>query len=139
MKENRQPLFRAAVTLVLALVLAACAATTPKQPAVEERAQARWDAHLAGDLGAVYEYLSPARRTSISSLAYQRSLLRRQIGYTSAEVLGSDCLEDSCKIQILIGIKVNRPVPGVDVYEGEQEIEENWIRSEGNWWYVPKK
>ena len=137
-RKTPRPL--AAIVLLLAsLVLAACAGSQPKTPDVEARAQAKWDAHIAGDLGAVYEFLSPARKSSINSLAYQRSLLRRQIGYTGAEVVGSDCLEDSCKVTILIDIKVVRPVPGMDVYEGSQEITENWVRTDGEWWFVPEK
>jgi len=30
-------------------------------------------------------------------------------------------------------------LPGVPRYDGTQEVDEQWVKSEGEWWYVPEK
>jgi hypothetical protein len=36
------------------------------------------------------------------------------------------------------GFKVDKPVPGMDGFEGSQTVEETWIKTDGQWWFVPK-
>lgn len=127
------------LALACALVMVACATVEPPISDVEERSRARWDAYLAGDFATVYGYLSPAMRSSVSSVQYQRSLLLKKVRYQSTEVLGSDCSGDVCKVSILLNFVVNQPVPGMAKYEGKQKIEENWVRTDGEWWFVPEK
>jgi hypothetical protein len=61
--------------LIAATLLSACAtgggvaADAPadvKRAAVADRAKARWDRLIAGDLAGAYEYLSPASRATLS-------------------------------------------------------------------------
>ncbi len=32
-----------------------------------------------------------------------------------------------------------KPVPGVPRYEATQTVEEDWVRVDGQWWFLPKK
>ena len=121
------------------LWLSACATTVPTEELIEERAMARWDALLSGDIAAAYEYLSPGYRSSVSSLKYQRSILLRQVQWTGAKYIDSECAEKTCKVRISVGYRVVGAVPGVKVFEGAKGIEESWVMADGLWYYVPKE
>jgi hypothetical protein len=126
--------------LVFCLVLfSACATTGPEAPtgSISERVMARWNALLSGDLPAAYEFLSPAVRTSVSSLQYQRSVVAKQVRWTGADYIGESCEETVCKVQISIDYAVYGALPGVRSFEDTQVIEESWIYTDGDWYFVP--
>ncbi|MCW8925429.1 MAG: hypothetical protein OQJ84_04155, partial [Xanthomonadales bacterium] len=100
---------------------------------------ARWDALLSGDLAAAYEYLSPGYRSSVSLLQYQRLILLKKVKWTSAEYIESDCEENSCNVKIMLGFTVYGALPGMRTFTDTQDIEESWVRVEGQWYYVPPK
>jgi len=120
-------------------LLTSCASTPSKTPSIQQRAQARWDALLAGDLSAAYGYLSPGTRSSIGSLQYQRSILLKKVHWTAARVLGSDCEETTCKVSISLDYTVYAAVPGVKSFSGSQTVEESWVLVDGLWYLVPKR
>lgn len=117
------------------LVLSAC----EKSESIEQRATARWNVLLSGDMTAAYEYLSPGYRSSVSLEQYQRSLLTRQVGWNSADYIESECVEDSCKVKISIDYSVRGALPGVKEFKGVQKVEESWVRVNGVWYLVPEK
>jgi hypothetical protein len=126
------------VSLLLGvLVLSACAGTGQSNN-IDARAQARWDTLLSGDLAGAYEYLSPGQRSAISSLDYQRDLLMTPVRWTGAVVGGSECSEDACTVQVDLDFMVVGALPGIRKFESSKVITENWIRVNGQWWYVPK-
>lgn len=129
------------VLLASLLVLASCATTggDSSEDRLRERATARWEALLGGDLAGAYEYLSPGFRSSVSSLQYQRSLLLKRVAWKSAEYVGSECQEDACKVSILLGYAVYGALPGVKSFEDEDTIEESWIFTGGQWYFVPNE
>lgn len=140
---SRARLTRAAFRMLLptvgALALAACAATGPKTHPVVERAQSRWTALLAGDLETAYGYYSPGYRSSTSIVDFGMAMRARRVSYTSAVYKEHSCEETRCTVSFDVGFKVNRPVPGLDVWTSQQVIEDTWIRTDGEWWYLPEK
>jgi len=122
------------------LLLSACAAATvDKKNQIEDRAMGRWDALLTGDFAGAYEYLTPGTRSSISLMQYQRSILRKQVKWTSAKYNKSECEETTCKVTISLGFTVYGALPGVRSFEGTQDISESWVLLDGNWYYVPEQ
>ena len=121
------------------MLLSACATSTSVSPEsqVEERATARWEALFSGDLAGAYEYLTPAYRTSVSSLSYQRSVLLKPVAWTSAKYVESACEESLCKVKFNVGFTVSGALPGVKSYKGTQIIEESWVLIDGQWYFVP--
>ena len=124
------------------LLFSACATTEnaaieSKKSGIEERVMGRWDAYLNGDLSGTYEYLSPAVRSSVSSLQYQRSLLAKKVVWTSADYIESECEETVCNVRILLGFTVYGALPGVSSFKDTQEIDESWVLVDGNWYFVP--
>jgi hypothetical protein len=127
------------VAASLILLLTACATTGDVEQSVSERAMARWDALITGDHSAAYGYLSPAYRSSVSSVQYQRQILLQKVRWTGAELIDSNCLESTCKVRISLDFSLIGALPGVRRYNGSQEIEESWVKTDGQWWYVPEK
>ena len=122
----------------IAAALAACAAQ-PETRAIEpkraesvvvERAQARWNALVAGKLSEAYQFYSPASREAFSYEDFIRSI---RLGFwKSAQVEKAVCeSEDACVADVYIEYS----------YKGSMirtAISEAWIRKDGTWWYVLK-
>jgi hypothetical protein len=121
------------------LLLSACAGNVSKESQIEERATARWDALLSNDVATAYEYLSPGYRSSVSLNQYQRSLLLRQVSWTTASYKGSECTEVSCKVKISLDYVVRGAIPGVKEFKGTQNVAESWVSVGGVWYLVPDK
>ena len=104
---------------------------------VEARAQARWDALGEGDSQAAYQYLSPGYRSSVSEDTYRLRLLNQRVRWTGGEVTGSDCSETACTVNVAVTYEIAQPFDGVDEMSSTRKTVENWVRSEGRWWYLP--
>jgi len=129
--------FRCLGMLVGLLLLSACAGTEPKASSIEERSTAYWDKLFSGDLAGAYEFLSPGYRSSVSSMDYQRSILTKQVQWTSAKYIESDCSEATCAVWISLGYMVSGAIPGVKSFTGTEKVEESWIKVDGMWYLVP--
>jgi hypothetical protein len=131
---------RTAALMSVLSVLTACATTAPRsQEALVERAQARWDAILARDFDAAYALYSPGYRSATSRTDFEIELRSRRINWTSAAYREHSCDGEVCMVTFDIEYTAPRPVPGLDRWEGKSESEDTWIRSSGEWWYVPPK
>lgn len=122
------------------LALSACA-TTPAgdDKRVVDRAQARWDAITGNELEEAYEYYSPGYRSTTSLIDFATGVRLRKVTYTSAEYLDHQCEQSRCTVRFTVGFRVIAPVPGMTRYDGKQVIEDTWIRTSGEWWYLPDK
>lgn len=120
-------------------LLSACATTMQTENTLEERAMARWDALLSGDVEAAYEFLSPGYRSSVSLLQYHRSLLLSKVKWTGAKYIEGDCEETICNVSILLDFTIYGALPGVKSMDSKQTIEESWLLVKGSWYLVPKK
>jgi hypothetical protein len=127
---------RAAVA-ILALLMAACASPTKSASSVEARAQARWDALLARDYDTAYSLYSPGYRSAQSRVDFELAIRSRRIAWTAADVQESHCEEDACTVVTNVGYRIGSPVPGVPKWESEHRLEERWVRTKGQWWFVP--
>jgi hypothetical protein len=120
------------------LLLSACATTDkPKAASVEERATTRWNTLLSDDLAGAYEFLSPGYRSSVTSLQYQRSILLQRVQWTGAEVRGSECTDNTCKVSVLLSYRITGALPGVRTFEGKKDVKESWVRVDDMWYLVP--
>jgi hypothetical protein len=137
---NKNPIALALVAPLLAAGLfAGCAAPVkPPEDIVLERAQERLDLILVEDYVAAYEYLTPGYRSSVTLPAYQRDMALRRARWTAAKATRSDCGEDVCKVRISMDFTVYGAVPGVSSFATKGSGEENWIRTDGQWYHVPE-
>ncbi|MHB9101634.1 MAG: hypothetical protein ACYC2E_09000 [Sulfuricella sp.] len=127
-----------ALTALLAMGLAGCAGIArdaggqqdPRQQ-VSERASARWDALIAGDLAKAYEYLSPGTRDVMTLDLYRKKI--RTGAWQKAKVDTVSCERDRCEVVMLIEHSYR------DMKSIESRLNEVWLQEGGKWWYVPRK
>ena len=140
MKQSGRAAARALAGAGLALALAACAGTQtqPADAVVAERAQARWDALLAGDYDTAYALYSPGYRSGISRTDFEIQYRLRKVRWKTAEYQSHECADNACTVHFMMTYTVNSPVPGLKKYKGRSRVEESWVHTRGNWWYVPE-
>jgi len=128
------------VLMVSLLALSACA-TSPaaRDKDIQERAEARWEALLARDYATSYAYLSPGYRSTTSVTDFEIGVRARRVQYISAEYKAHSCDETVCMVQMLVGYRVVRPVAGVPEWKSTSLLEERWIYTNGEWWFLPEK
>jgi hypothetical protein len=144
--RNKNNMHRSAgfmAMIISVLFLSACAGT-PAVPetadeVVKQRAEARWAALLAKDPETAYSYYSPGYRSTTSVVDFMFKQRDRKVKWTSAEYKEHSCTETRCSITFNTGFRVNKAIPGMDTYDGKSVTEETWVKTENQWWYVPKK
>ncbi len=125
---------RSLTGVIIAIVLAWSSTVSAAQPArdtddlVLERAAARWDALLAGDLEQAYGYTSPSFRSAVSIQTY-RARFGGSVRWLSSRPQSVTCGEERCDVVMLVTYRV--PRLGV---ESERAIKETWLRADGDWW-----
>ena len=117
------------VLMGLAVAVTACALVEQRPPeqVVKDRAQARWDALLKGDMKTAYGYLSPGYRSFTTLEQYDKSVNKNF--WKSVVVHDAVCKADSCEVHATM------------VYEAfgkrtTSAYREKWIREGSNWWFV---
>ena len=127
------------LALLAVLLLSACATTTASPgDLVKERAQARWDALLMGDFATAYSYFSPGYRSATTVVDYEIGIRMRKVQYHTAEFQDYSCEENVCTVRIKVGYKIAKAVPGMAAWESDGMVSEQWIKSDGNWWFLPQ-
>ena len=128
----RRTAWLAAVLAGLALVgcasLSADSAQEAKQKVVGERAEARWQALMKGDLDAAYAFLSPASKKATPLMEYARTIkpgMWRQV-----KVDKVDCEAEICKAQLSVTYD-SRMMKGITT-----PVWETWVIEQGSAWYV---
>jgi len=127
------------VLMLAGVFLTACAAPGSTGDSIAERAQDRWDALLSGDFATAYGFYSPGYRSSRSVFDLAFEIRSRRVQWVSAEYQDHSCDERVCTVKFLVGFKVIQPVRGLPVWESSSLIDDKWVKTEGQWWYLPKK
>lgn len=112
-------------------VLGGCATFAPREPEadVRERAQARWDAQVAGNWEKAYSFATPAYRKAVDLFGF-RSRSAPAVKLKSADVVNVKCKDATCDVTMRIGFApLQRGYP-----ETTTDLEERWILEAGEWW-----
>ena len=124
--------------VALGLVIAGCASTggglskesppDTKAAVVSERAQARWNALIKGDLDKAYSYMSEASQQQYPLRVYKD---KTKPGMWKAVKIDSvDCNAEICKLKLTLTYD-HRLIKGV-----QTPLTESWIIENGTAWYV---
>jgi hypothetical protein len=122
------------VAVLTGLAVAGCAslnadsAPEAKQKVVAERAEARWQALMKGDLDAAYAFLSPASKKATPLMEYARTIKPGM--WRKVKVDKVDCEAEICKAQLSVTYD-NRMMKGITT-----PVWETWIIEQGSAWYV---
>ena len=131
---------RGMATLILSIGMMGCAGSgggstqsvqVEPQKMVADLAAARWEALIKGDFAKAYSYLSPGTRDVISLDLY-KARTRGGI-WKKANVDSVSCEQDRCKVLIAIEYGYR------DIKSLETRLDENWLRQDGKWWFVPRR
>ncbi len=129
--------------IMTGMFLASCATVTPESENpdnfIAERAQDRWDALLSGDFRKAYSFYSPGYRSTMSAEDLAFEVRSRRVLWTSAQYKEHSCQENTCTVSFDVGFTVHKPVPGLDKWDSSKIMEEKWVKTGGEWWYVPDK
>ncbi len=124
--------------VISGLFLSACASqTADPENAISARAQNRWDALLADDFETAYAFYSPGYRSTMSMIDFAVRIRTQPVRWTSAEYQDHSCTETTCTVRFKIGFIVSKPVVGLDKWEDSSILKEKWIKTDGQWWYLP--
>ena len=114
-----------------------CASLSPAKPeeVVQQRAQARWQAMIAGEWDKAYSYMTPSFRAVVDQKRYP-SRFGGSVSWLAAEVVNVTCEEQRCTVRMKVTF---RPVvgmrPGGVASTG---FDETWIFEDGQWWMFEK-
>lgn len=107
---------------------------------IAQRAKARWDAIIAKDYAAAYEYLTPGTRATTPLNAYILRMSGATLRWTDAKVGNVVCEEpDVCVATVTISYTVRQTRPGLGDLGADTPLKENWLRSGGQWYHLPEK
>lgn len=123
--------------MLFAVILAGCAAFSPAPPEklVRERAQARWNALIAGEWSKAYQYMAPSYRALVEEKRYPNQF-GGGVAWVGAEVVNVACVEDRCTVRMKVSYSI--VLPGHPGQVGDTHFNETWIREEGQWWMYQK-
>lgn len=127
--------------IVLAVLLAGCGAMAKKEtdPAVtlENRAVERWQLLIDGKPDQAYDYLTPGYRATRSRESYAQAFRPATLRWRSIEWRRAECTEpDSCQARLLLTYTVT--MQGAGEAFSVREVMENWLRVDGQWYYLPE-
>ena len=119
---------------LLTLGLAACAGISvdsspqAKQKLVAERAQARWQVLMKGDVEGAYQFLSAGSK-AVTSLDLYKAKIRPGM-WREAKVDKVECEAEICKVLMQITYDTRR-MRGI-----QTPLDESWIIENGSAWYI---
>jgi len=125
------------VAAVAGLMLAGCATmggvtgeSPPevKKAAVTERAKARWQAVIDGEIEKAYGFLSPGSKAVTSFENYKARA--RLTGFRAADVESVACETEACKVKVRVTLD-HRLMKGLMV-----PVVATWVLDNGQYWYV---
>jgi hypothetical protein len=126
-----------------ALSLTACTPSEPPEPertdsdTVTERAQARWNALIAGEYETGYAFYTPGYREQTSVVDFTIDMRGRPVQWVAAEVISADCDGDRCEVETELEYRVPSAPAQMSGMGNRRPIEETWIRIDDSWWFVP--
>lgn len=101
---------------------------TAKQKVVAERAEARWQSLIKGDLDAAYAYLSEGSKAT-TPLDVYKSKIRPGL-WRQAKVEKVECEAEVCRVEMQITFD-HKLMKGI-----QTPLNESWIIEKGSAWYV---
>jgi hypothetical protein len=138
--EHMHPISRRlslAALLAAAAWLAACASLQSKpEDSVTERANARWQALIQGDMAKAYTYSTPGFRTVVNLEGFRgRTGIAGR--WHAAQVVNVTCdTPERCKA--VIKLEFSTLIPGFSKDRITTHIDETWLLEDGQWWIFQK-
>ncbi len=109
---------------------------TPEQ-LVTERAKARWDALIAGDIEKSYTYLSEGYRIGMPLASYSAKRSQDPFKIISVYIREVNCQDvEVCNVSIALTIEATMQTVGKKQFPSI--LDEAWLKQGDSWFHVPK-
>lgn len=124
------------------IILAGCATkNTIKEVSEEDILRARvtefWEFRVNLELDKCYSYEYPLLRKKIKLVNYIRSFdagFAKWKGFSIREIS-----IDGEKAVVKLGVRSLITMPGTTPFEQDSDVTEQWIKTDGTWYHVPKR
>ena len=122
----------AGVFLGGAVLVSACAVldSRPAAEIVKERAQARWDGLVKGEIAKTYEFLSPTARKTLKLEDYAANVRR---GFWKAVTVDNVACDSAEVCAVSVTVEYDQKTGRI-----KSPLQETWVREGSNWWYAQK-
>lgn len=136
-------LFRLGFTLLVVLVFSGCGNESKSfdKGELNSRVEMRWKSKIDREFKTVYQYYSPAYRKFYTSSDYQREVdTSGSVSWVSVKILSSVITGGAAKVKVEVRYTLSLPDASINDEVGEifTELNEDWVWSSGEWWYVKK-
>ncbi len=117
-----------------AVLLIACGDDRPPEEIVKQRALERWAIREQGKVDGLYEFLSPAKRQTVTKSTYETQL-DSGIKYFDVEVRGVVCEQDNsvCQVTLYVGFEMANQY---GKNKAGTVLEEKWVKEDKQWWFA---
>ena len=143
--SNRRSLTVAGLAFATLTALSGCATLQPEdsekwresqRPVLIERAEARWNALIKGDIEKAYTFTTPDYRAVVSAQQY-RGKYGRVADWRMARVVNvSYDVPTVAAVSVEVTYRVGIPGAGGELIETQKSISEKWIYKDREWWYI---
>lgn len=143
--SNRRSLSVAGLAFATLTALSGCATLQPEdsekwresqRPVLIERAEARWNALIKGDIEKAYTFTTPDYRAVVSAQQY-RGKYGRVADWRVARVVNvSYDVPTVAAVSVEVTYRVGIPGAGGELIETQKSISEKWIYKDREWWYI---
>ena len=129
--------FKTLAACIAAACIAGCAGLSPAKPedAVRQRATARWQALIGGNVEQAYGLLAHSYR-AVTPLSRYKGSFGGAVTWVSADVFKVDCEPEKCTARVRIDFQhpLAAKVGGVL----STHIDEIWLLEGNQWWLFQK-
>lgn len=136
---------RAGSLCVALLFFSGCATLQPddsekwhsaQRVVLKERAEARWNALIKGDIEKAYEFTTPEFRAVVSPQQY-RGKYGRVLDWRMARVVDVSYDDPAvATVSVEVTYRVSLPGSGGQTIESPRVLSEKWIYKNREWWYT---
>jgi len=143
--SNRRSLTVAGLAFATLTALSGCATLQPEdsekwresqRPVLIERAEARWNALIKGDIEKAYTFTTPDYRAVVSAQQY-RGKYGRVADWRVARVVNvSYDVPTVAAVSVEVTYRVGIPGAGGELIETQKSVSEKWIYKDREWWYI---
>lgn len=140
-KKGRNIMMKKVLAAALFVGLTGCASlqTQTDEQAVMSRAEKRMTALQALNFEEAYTYMSPGYRAK-KSLDRFKSEFAGSSNIVAFEVLGAECSDNSCVVDVSRDQKISVYIPGMDRDKPINSVTRQiWVKAGGEWGYVKLK
>jgi len=117
--------------------LLGCTESQRPEDVVHQLSEARWQAMMEADYKKAWDYLAPGFRKRVPLDAYTLRFAGKT-RWTGARIVKVACEDVRCEVDVDADYHYVGNA-SFAAHDGQQDIKEVWIQTDGHWWHMPRK